>query len=154
MEVATRPSALARVKSVWEFGGITASPLLITGDIRRRPWLTQARRSQEITPPSAALPGPPFAVDNAAVRGSPRPAVRGRSRRRSRLTQTRRSREITPPSTAHPGPPFAGDHAAVRGSPRPTVRGRSRRRPRLTQARHSREISPPSAAHPKPPARH
>ncbi len=26
-EVATRPSALARVKSAWEFGGIAASPL-------------------------------------------------------------------------------------------------------------------------------
>ncbi len=59
-EVATRPSALARVKTAWEFGGIAASPLAampscppIVGDIHRRPAsdsmpagspLTQARR--------------------------------------------------------------------------------------------------------------
>ncbi len=42
----------------------------------------RARRSREMTPPSAAHPGPPFAGDHAAVRGSPRPAVRRRSRRR------------------------------------------------------------------------
>ncbi len=41
-----------------------------------------ARRSREIMPPSMAHRGPPFAGDHAAVRGSPRPAVRGRSRRR------------------------------------------------------------------------
>ncbi len=107
------------------------------------PRLTQASRSREI---------------DAAVRGSLKPTVRGRS---------------TLPSTVHPSPPFAGDRrhrprltqahrsweidAAVHGSPKPAVRGRSvpssvahssppfvgdqRCRPRFTQARRSREIS-------------
>ncbi len=112
-EVTTRPSALARVKSAWEFGGIAASaasPLAMS---------PHARRSREISaagcgypkpaswlPSSwvATPPSPPFAGDHAAVRGSPSPpfvgdhaAVRGRS---------------SPPSAAHPGPLFAGDHAA------------------------------------------
>ncbi len=94
----------------------------------RRPRLTQARRSREITPPSAAHrarrlremtpppaahPGPPFTGDHAAVRGSPSPPFAGDD------AAIRGS----------PTPPFAGDHAAARGSPRPAVRGRSRRRP-------------------------
>ncbi len=66
-------------------------------------------------PPSAASQGPPLMGDHAAVRGSPRPAVQGRSRRRSRLPQARCSREIPPPFAVNPGPPFTGDQAAIRG---------------------------------------
>ncbi len=102
-EVTTRPSALARVKSAWEFGGIAESPLAAS---------PHAHRSQEISAAGcgypkpdgwlsssrvAAPPSPPFAGVHAAVRGSP-------------------------------SPPFTGVHAAVRGSPRPAVRGRSCRR--------------------------
>ncbi len=96
-EVATRPSALARVKSAWEFGGIAASgasPLAAS---------PHACRSREISAAGCGYPKPagwvsssrvaappslPFAGVHAAVRGSP-------------------------------SPPFAGVHAAVRGSPRP-----------------------------------
>ncbi len=49
------------------------------------------------SPPFAAHPGPPFTGDHAAVRGSPRPAIHGRSHRRSQLNKTRRSREMVPP---------------------------------------------------------
>ncbi len=59
----------------------------IRGSSHRRSRLTQARRSREITPLFAASPGPPFKGDHAAVRGSPRPAVHGRSRRHLRPTQ-------------------------------------------------------------------
>ncbi len=44
-EVATRPSALARVKSAWEFGGIAASPMAARFCPVHRLWLSQARRS-------------------------------------------------------------------------------------------------------------
>ncbi len=97
-------------------GRESLKPAAVRGSLtsRRCPQLTLARPSREIA---------------AAVRGSFKPAVRGRS---------------TPPSAAHPGPPIAGDRirhsrvieAAVRGSPRPADHGRSK---------------PPSAAHPSPP---
>ncbi len=121
----------------------------VRGSSRCRPRLTQPAVNGRYPPPPAAIPCQPLTQArhsweiDATVRGSPRPAIRGRSRRRPWLTQTRRSQEITPP--------FAGDHAAVRGSPRPAVHGRLRRRPRLTQTHRSREITPPSAAHPGPP---
>ncbi len=69
--------------------------------------LPQARRSREITPPSAAHPArrlreitPPSTAHPARLSREIVAAIRGRS---------------LPPSVAHPGPPFAGDHAA--GSP-------------------------------------
>ncbi len=105
-EVGTRHPALARVKWVWEFGGIAvsaASPLAAS---------PPARRSREITPPSAA-PNPAAHIQPAVRRSSRRrpwhtePADRGRSRRRSRLTQARRSWEITPLSTGKANPPTA-----------------------------------------------
>ncbi len=73
------------------------------------PRLTQARCSREI---------------DAAIRGSSRPIVRGRS---------------TLPSAAHPGPPFVGDR---------------RRRAWLPQAHHSREIDDAILGSPKPAGRH
>ncbi len=78
-----------------------------------RSWLTRARRSREITPLFAAHPSPPFAGDHAAVRGSPRPAVRGRSRwpasdsmpAGSPLTQAHRiAADSCPPAAAIPSP--------------------------------------------------
>ncbi len=70
-EVAARNPALAHCKRAWEFGGIAASAVSpmavmpscppIAGDIRRRRWLSQARR---------LVPGLPL----------PQRAVRGRSR--------------------------------------------------------------------------
>ncbi len=119
------------------------------------PRLTQAHRSRVIA---------------AAVLGSPKPAVRGRS---------------TPLSAAHSSPPFVGDQccrprftqarrsreidATVRGSLKPTVRGRStppsmvhpsppfagdrRHRPRLTQAHRSWEIDAAVHGSPKPAVR-
>ncbi len=74
--------------------------------------LPQARRSREMTPPSAAH----------------------RSRRSREMTppsaaqRARRSREMTPPS-AHRPRRSREDDAAVRGSPRPAVDGRSRHQP-------------------------
>ncbi len=85
-EVATRPSALARVKSAWEFGGIAASPLATS---------PPARRSRGIS---------------AAVRGSqPRHSHRAHRSREfmptSAAHRARRSREMTSLSAAHPRPP-------------------------------------------------
>ncbi len=74
-----------------ESAGREPSSPPITGDIRRRPRLTQpavpsSPSPREISPLSVAHQGPC-------------------------------SREITPPSAAHPGPPFVGDHAAGRLKP-------------------------------------
>ncbi len=76
--------ALARVKWAWEFGGIAVSvtsPLAASPPARRSRGISAAvrgsqprhshpaRHSQEITPPFAAHPGPPFVGDH--VTGPP-----------------------------------------------------------------------------------
>ncbi len=91
----------------------------------------------------AAPPSPPFTGVRAVVRGSPRPAVRGRSRRRP-------ATDSSPPS-----PPFTGVHAAVCGSPSPpfagdhaAVRGISRHRPQLTLGhRPATDLGPVDTVH-------
>ncbi len=67
-EFATRPSALARVKSAWEFGGIAASVLAASPPARRSREISAAARGY---PMPAAHPGPPFMGNHAAIRGSP-----------------------------------------------------------------------------------
>ncbi len=74
--------------------------------------LPQARRSREITPPSAAHPARRSREIDAAICGSPSPPFTGDRRRHLRLTQPAVHGRSPPPSAAHPGPPFAGDHAA------------------------------------------
>ncbi len=94
-EVAAHNPVIAHCKSAWEFGGIAASPLAAS---------PHAHRSREISAASwlsssrvAAPSSPPFAGVHAAVRGSPRPAVRGRSRRRP-------AADSSPPAAADPSP--------------------------------------------------
>ncbi len=77
--------------------------------------LPQARRSREMPPPSS--PSPPFAGDDAAVRGSPSPPFAGDIRRRLWLSQAHRLVLWFPGCR----------------SPKPAVRGCSSRRPRLTE---------------------
>ncbi len=151
------PSALARVKSAWEFGGMAASaasPLAASPPARRSREKSAAIRGSfkpvdhgRYPPPPTAIPCQPFTRARRSREMTPLSvAHRARCSREmmppSAAPRARRSREMTPPSAAHPGPPFtgddavhgspnppfAGDHAAVRGSPRPAVRGRSRRR--------------------------
>ncbi len=118
-EVATRPSALARVKSAWEFCGIAASPL---------PASPHARRSREISAAGCGYSKPAGWLPSSRVAAHP----------------ARRSREIDAAVRGSPSPPFAGDHAAVRSSPNPPFAGDRRHHPQLTQARRSREITPPA----------
>ncbi len=138
------PSALARVKSAWEFGGMAASaasPLAASPPARRSREKSAAIRGSfkpvdhgRYPPPPTAIPCQPLTRARRSREMTP-PSVAHRARHSremmppSAAPRARRSREMTPPSAAHPGPPFAGDHAAVRGSPRPAVRRRSRRRP-------------------------
>ncbi len=66
-EVATRPSALARYMSAWEFGGITASPLAAS---------PHARRSWEISATGCGYPKPAGWLSSSRV-ALPQPAFRG-----------------------------------------------------------------------------
>ncbi len=91
-EVATHPSALARVKSAWEFGRIVASA---ASPLAASP---PARRSRGISAAVRGSPSPPFAGDDAAVRGSPSPPFTGDD------AAVRGS----------PSPPFAGDDTPAR----------------------------------------
>ncbi len=70
-EVATRPSALARVKSAWEFGGIAssaASPLAAS---------PHARRSREISAAGCGYPKPAGWLPSSRVAAPPRPPFAG-----------------------------------------------------------------------------
>ncbi len=116
--VATRPSALARVKSAWEFGGIAASAV---SPLAASP---HARRSREIFAAGCGYPKPAVWLSNSRVAAPPSSPFAG----------------VHAAIRGSPSPPFAGDHAAVHGSP---VRGRSRRRPPMTQARRPAADSSP-----------
>ncbi len=61
-EVVARHSALARVKSAWEFGGIAASPLAAS---------PHARRSREISAADCGYPKPAGWLPSSRVPGSP-----------------------------------------------------------------------------------
>ncbi len=119
--VATRPSALARVKSAWEFGGIAASAV---SPLAASP---HARRSREIFAAGCGYPKPAVWLSNSRVAAPPSSPFAG----------------VHAAVSGSPSPPFAGDHAAVHGSP---VRGRSRRRPPMTQARRPAADSSPPAS--------
>ncbi len=116
-EVATRPSALAHVKSAWEFGGIAASPLAAS---------PHARRSREISAPGCGYPKPASWLPSSRVAAPPS-----------------RSREITPPSAAHPARRSREIDATVRDSPSPPFAGDHAAGPPLTQARRPTTDSSP-----------
>ncbi len=124
--------------------------------------LPQARRSREITPPSAgkanpptvapsshagvrSSPSPPFVGDHAVVRGSPSPPFVGDH---AVVRSSPSPPFVGDHAVVHgsPSPPFAGDHAVVRGSPSPPFVGdrvpvssscvHRDRRPDLNSKRH------------------
>ncbi len=70
-EVATRPSALARVKSAWEFGGIAASA---ASPLAPSP---HARRSREISAAGCGYPKPAGWLSSSRVAAPPSPPFAG-----------------------------------------------------------------------------
>ncbi len=83
-EVGTHPSALARVKSAWEFGGIAtsaASPLAAS---------PHARRSREISAAGCGYPKPAGWLPSSRVAAPPSLPFAGDQAAGSPLTQARR----------------------------------------------------------------